>query len=44
MIGNLGDSQDTIRRTIDFAKELNSDIAAFLLLRPYREQSCIKKH
>lgn len=34
MIGNLGETEYTIRKTIDFAKELNTDIAAFLITTP----------
>lgn len=34
MIGNLGETKETIRRTIDFAKELNTDVAAFFIATP----------
>ena len=34
MIGNLGESENSIRKTIDFAKELNTDIAAFFIASP----------
>ncbi|HDZ77513.1 MAG TPA: radical SAM protein, partial [Candidatus Omnitrophica bacterium] len=34
MVGNLGEDENTIRRTIEFAKELNSNIAAFFVATP----------
>ena len=34
MIGNLGENEKTIRKTIDFAKKLNTDIAAFFTTTP----------
>lgn len=35
MFGNPGDNKHTIRQTIDFAKELNPDLAFFNILVPY---------
>lgn len=34
MIGNLGETKDSIRKTIEFAKELSTDIAAFFITTP----------
>jgi radical SAM superfamily enzyme YgiQ (UPF0313 family) len=34
MIGNIGETEETIRKTINFAKELNTDIAAFFIATP----------
>lgn len=34
MIGNIGETEETIRKTIKFAKELNTDIAAFFIATP----------
>jgi radical SAM superfamily enzyme YgiQ (UPF0313 family) len=34
MIGNLGETGQTIRKTIDFAKKLNTDVAAFFINTP----------
>lgn len=34
MIGNIGENEQTIRKTIAFAKELNTDIAAFFIATP----------
>lgn len=34
MIGNLGETEETIKKTINFAKELNTDIAAFFIATP----------
>lgn len=34
MIGNLGETEESIRNTINFAKELNTDIAAFFVATP----------
>ncbi len=35
MIGLPGDTEETIRQTIDFAKELDPDLAKFLILKPF---------
>ncbi len=35
MLGNPGETVQSIRRTIDFAKELNPDIAVFNITMPY---------
>lgn len=35
MLGLPGETKETIRDTIDFAKELNPDFAKFLILKPY---------
>lgn len=35
IIGNLGDTEKTIKETISFAKELNPDYALFHMLTPY---------
>jgi len=35
MIGLPGDTEETIRKTIDFAKELDPDLAKFLILKPF---------
>ncbi|MFH1226166.1 MAG: radical SAM protein [bacterium] len=35
MIGLPGETRETIRETIDFAKELEPDFAKFLILKPY---------
>lgn len=35
MIGNPGDTEETIKKTIDFAKELNSDYAYFGFTTPF---------
>lgn len=35
MIGNLEETQETIRQTIELAKELNTDIAAFFVTSPF---------
>ncbi len=35
MLGLLGDTRDTIERTIDFAIELDPDVAKFHILKPY---------
>lgn len=34
MIGNIGETERTIRKTIEFAKELNTDVAAFFIASP----------
>lgn len=34
MIGNLGENETTVKRTISFAKKLNCDIAAFFIATP----------
>ena len=34
MIGNIGDTRETIQATIEFAKELDTDIAAFFVTSP----------
>lgn len=34
MLGNIGETERTIRKTIAFAKELNTDIAAFFIATP----------
>lgn len=35
MIGNIGENEETIQKTIDFAKELNTDYAQFLIATPF---------
>jgi len=35
MIGSPGDTNETIRKTIDFAKELNADFAQFSITTPF---------
>ena len=35
MLGNIGETEDTIRATINFAKELNPDTVAFFVAVPY---------
>jgi anaerobic magnesium-protoporphyrin IX monomethyl ester cyclase len=35
MLGLVGDTPETIRRTIDFALELDPDVAKFHILKPY---------
>ncbi|MDA2932735.1 B12-binding domain-containing radical SAM protein [Acidobacteria bacterium AH-259-D05] len=35
MLGNIGETEETIRATIDFAKELNPDTVAFFVAVPY---------
>jgi radical SAM superfamily enzyme YgiQ (UPF0313 family) len=35
MIGNIGETEETIRETIDFAKKLKLDIASFFVTIPY---------
>ena len=35
MFGNLGENEETMQQTIDFAKKLNPDIAMFSILIPY---------
>jgi len=35
MFGNIGETEETIRATIDFAKELNPDTVAFFVTVPY---------
>jgi len=35
MLGNIGETEQTIRATIDFAKELNPDTVAFFVTVPY---------
>jgi ubiquinone/menaquinone biosynthesis C-methylase UbiE len=34
MIGNIGETKETIKQTIEFAKELDTDIAAFFVTSP----------
>ncbi|KPK40737.1 MAG: hypothetical protein AMJ78_06875, partial [Omnitrophica WOR_2 bacterium SM23_29] len=34
MIGNIGETVQTVKKTIEFAKELNTDIAAFFIATP----------
>lgn len=35
MIGNVGENEETVRQTIDFAKELDLDTASFFVAMPY---------
>ena len=35
MIGNIGETEDTVRQTIDFAKKLNVDTISFYTASPY---------
>jgi len=35
IIGNIGETPKTVRETIEFAKELNLDVAAFFVASPY---------
>ncbi|MEM4267933.1 MAG: cobalamin-dependent protein [Candidatus Woesearchaeota archaeon] len=35
MFGHIGESKETIRETIEFAKEINADTTAFLIASPY---------
>ena len=35
MLGNIGETEDTVRQTIDLAKELNPDTVAFFISVPY---------
>ncbi|MFH2013616.1 MAG: radical SAM protein [Patescibacteria group bacterium] len=35
IIGNIGETEETARKTVEFAKELNLDIAAFFIASPY---------
>lgn len=35
MIGNVGETAESIQRTIDFARELNTDYAQFLIATPF---------
>ena len=35
MLGNIGETEDTVRETIDFAKKLNVDTVSFYLASPY---------
>lgn len=35
MVGNIGETEDTIRETIDFAKKLDLDTASFFVAIPY---------
>ncbi|MFH1778340.1 MAG: radical SAM protein, partial [Candidatus Omnitrophota bacterium] len=35
ILGNLGETEESIRRTINFAKELNTDIVAFFITSPF---------
>jgi radical SAM superfamily enzyme YgiQ (UPF0313 family) len=35
MVGNIGETDKTMRETINLAKELNTDVAAFFMATPY---------
>jgi len=35
IIGNIGETEKTVKKTVEFAKELNLDIAAFFVASPY---------
>jgi len=35
MLGNIGETENTIRQTIDLAKKLNTDTMAFFIASPY---------
>lgn len=35
MFGNIGETEETIRQTINFAKEINADTTAFFIASPY---------
>ena len=35
MLGNLGENEETMKQTIEFAKSLNPDVAQFMILVPY---------
>ncbi|MBF0301027.1 MAG: radical SAM protein, partial [Oligoflexia bacterium] len=35
MLGNIGETEETIRQTIDFAKKLNCDTSAFFIASPF---------
>lgn len=43
MIGNIGETEETIRQTIDFAKKLDLDTGAFFVAIPYPGTEMFKK-